>query len=260
MPSTPVYRLATATIPRSLRRHFTNETTPSIIVLEQAAGHAGLSRLMEVALGSRRQYHRQFHDAVIVLGQIDGPAIAATRAIFDEVATAGEFDFLAVSDLIAALKAQDAEARAVGAAFSQETGLLTFLTGDCERLVVPASAIAEHEAMGLPDHAAVSLIDEGHAVSFGMNYKVAFADLRLAHDPEYRAAVRQRTWQADRTFGGCLRRAREHRGLGQDQLGVADRSIRRIEAGIIGPDGIHAGTQKKIEKALRMTFEKIKEF
>jgi hypothetical protein len=252
----PILTQTSPALPHGLRQHLTNWTTKSVIVISRRAGNVGLRRFIRLAVSQQRT----FHDTVIVLTKNQPQATASIRGIFDDVVTGAEFSFQPELGLLAAVQAHDADDRAVATCYSEETGLLAFFTGDRQRLAVPVEAIPKRPVMGTPDFAAMALTNGGHTVTFGADYEVAFDGLRYAHDPDYQKVVRQRTRDQDQSFGACLRRARFHCRLGQEDLGVGVRTIRRIESGMIEKAGIRAGTQKKIEKALGLTFEKVKTY
>jgi hypothetical protein len=252
----PVYVISSPAVPHGLRHHFSRRTASSVVVITARAGDAGLRQLVQMVL----PYRRQYHDTVIMPSEQHPHAAAAIRGLFDDVATAAEFRFLPEVDLVAALKAHDADDRAVGACYSEATGLLTFITGDRQRLNIAADTIADHPVMGAPDLAAIALTDGGHTVTFGAGYEVAFDGLRYAHDPGYRAAVRKRARDQDQTFGARLRRARFHRRLGQGDLGVGARTIRRIEHGDMPEGGLRPSTRRKIETALGLSLADIRSF
>ena len=253
---TTVYYMASPSMPPGLRQHFKLWPVATVIVIGHFAGDVGLRRLLETALAQKPR----FQDTVIAPALIDPQTAAPVRAVFDEVATGAEFGFLAEADLVAALRAQDKADRAVGACYNAATELLVFFTGDAKRLVVPVATIAEDKVMGKPDLQAVALIDGGKTVTFGRRYRVTFEDIRIGLDPVYRTAVRQRDREQDLTFGGGLRRARIDKGFEQKDFGLSDRTLRRIETGIIKESGIRLATRKLIEKKLGMTFDEIRRY
>ncbi len=251
-----IFFMETTVLPSGLRRHLSRKSAPGILVIGHMAGEEGLRHLLEAVIAS----HRHHADTVLLPTAVQPRAVAPIRGIFDDVATGAEFDFLPEQELLEALRSHDPDDRAVGASYSSEAGVMSFITGDRQRLVVPTSAIAPHPVMGEPDYAAIAVSDGGHTVTFGGDYEVAFDGLRYLHDPVYRAIVRKRARDKDRSFGGCLRRARFHMGLGQGDFGVSDRTIRRIETGTDGERDINRRTRQLIERHLGMKFDRIKTF
>jgi hypothetical protein len=242
---------------KTIRRSITRL---GVLVIGHNVGTVVLRNCFEAAISKIRS-SKDIPDMVLFHNKVRPHAAASFRIIFeDKVATGDEFDFLPVRDLVNALRSHDSDDRAVGVSYSSETGVITFITGDVKRLIVPTSSMAIHDVMGKPDFDAISLTDGGHTVTFGGDYEVAFDGLRYAYDPAYRTVVRKRARDKDRSFGGCLRRARFHKGLGQADFGNAERTIRRIENGTDPQHRIGQKVLQLIERKLGMSLAEIKTY
>jgi hypothetical protein len=247
--------MMSAALPRGLLQHFRGKPRWSIIVVGEQAGDAGLHRLMEAALAERNWYR----DLLIVYPAITPQAAAPVRVVFGAVVTTVEYSLLDERDLVGVLRAPDAADRAISVAYSAATGLLALLAGDGKRLVVPASAIVTDPEQGVPDLEAIMVGEGGKEITFGPRYSVPFDRIRRDHDPDYRAMLRREELADDQRFGARLRRARVAAGLGQGDIrGLTARSLRRIEAGVVEEAAIRKGTRKRIERALKLSFEQIK--
>jgi len=227
---------------------------PGVVIIDTHATLAAVRQLLTLAL---RHQHRRRLSAILLI-PLEAATIAAMRAVFHEVLTAEEFTFLPVDDLLSALRSPDPGTRAIGVAFSRKLGLVTVVTGAMQRLVVPVGQILEQRKPSQAGEQAI-IGGGGRTIAFGKR-TVTIEAIRKAQDPLYRREVRRQARATDTSFGACLRRARLSRGLDQGGLGTSDRSIRSIEAGITAEKAIRRKTRKQIEKALRMTFEKVKTY
>jgi hypothetical protein len=252
----PVFFMRSAALTAALKRHIGQKAITGIVIVGHQAGEEGIRQLLKAVIPS----HRHRADTVLIPADIQPLSAVPIRGIFDDVATGAEFLFLPEKDLVEALRSHDFEDRAVGASYSPENQVMTFITGDRRRVIVPSSDILPNPVMGKPDFTSIAVTDGGHTVTFGSAYEVAFDGLRYNHDPAYRKVVRKRARDKDRSFGACLRRARFHKGLGQDDFGITDRTIRRIESGTDGEGSISRRTKQFIERRLGMSFEQIKSY
>lgn len=252
----PVFYMQSAVLSPALRHHIGQKTITGIVIIGRQAGEDGMRRLLKAVIPA----HRRRADTVLIPSDIQPRSAVPIRGIFDDVATGAEFIFLPEKDLVEALRSHDFEDRAIGASYSPENQVMTFITGDRKRVIVPSSDIPPHSVMGNPSLSSIAVTDGGHTVTFGSDYEVAFDGLRYNHDPAYRKVVRKRARDKERSFGACLRRARFHKGLGQDDFGITDRTIRRIENGIDNERGISRRTKQLIERRIGMSFEQIKSF
>jgi hypothetical protein len=246
----PVYHLTSPVLQRGLLRHLKSRSKRAVIVIGKQAGEDGLRQLLSAALAQRPRHH----DVLIILPPLPPPAVLPARAVFDAVATGGEFGFLDEEDLLWVLRAFIGRDLAVGVSYSAVTGLVTFLTGDTSWLVIPAEAIG-------PNPKTIAIIDKGKLVTCEGKQPATFDQVRSAHDPVYRADRRQTVRDHDRSFGSMLRKVRRDKGLDQDEFkGLTSKTIQRIELGEVSEDAIRRGTREVIEQTLRMTFAKIKAF
>jgi hypothetical protein len=252
----PVFFMQSAVLSPALRHHIGQKNITGIVVIGHRAGEKGMRHLLKAVIPA----HRRRADTVLIPADIQPRSAVPIRGIFDDVATGAEFVFLPEKDIVEALRSHDFDDRAIGTSYSPENQVMTFITGDRKRVIVPSADILPHPVMGKPDFASIAMTDGGHTVTFGSDYEVAFDGLRYNHDPAYRRMVRKRARDKDRSFGACLRRARFHKGLGQDDFGITDRTIRRIESGADSERSISRRTKQLIERRLGISFEQIKSF
>jgi len=135
---------------------------------------------------------------------------------------------------------------------------LSFVRGDCQRLVVPYSFFETSGDGTKPDFSKIRITDFGRTVELGP-YEASTDAILYEMDHEYRKKMRLRRKESERSFGAALFRLRKQRKLKRSDFpSLSAKTIARIERNEI--DMPHAGTVRIIVDRLGVSPEEIGDF
>lgn len=132
------------------------------------------------------------------------------------------------------------------------------IRGDCSRLSIPFKAFPKSGDGIAPNFRQFTIEDFGQTLRFG-DYEASTDSILYEYDPVYRKRARSKAKKLDKSFGGCLRRARLQKRLRQSDFeGIDVKEIGRIERGEVKQP--QQNTIVCIEKALELSKEEILAF
>jgi DNA-binding Xre family transcriptional regulator len=170
------------------------------------------------------------------------------RASFERVVASPGYRFLATSDMLAAMTAENAVDRLVGVLVSHETAELVLVRGDASTMAVPFAWFHPSPTGVAPDFDDVEVVDFGIGLRLG-SYEAAVEAILYELDRDFRARERQRRIEMDPTFGAALRRLRIQKGVARSGFpGISEKEIARIERGEVSRP--HAATLRAIADRL----------
>ncbi len=231
MPGTRVVRTAEE------RRSAFKETRNAIWI----ALHAAQMRdLVDFSTGG------QTASGLLLLEEVSSTRAAFLGGFFDRiVAKRRGVRFLPTDELLEVLTDENRTDYFIGGLFDPEDQALILYRGDLRTQVVPMPWF--HRPTGTkPNPEDFEVIDYGQTIRLG-DYEASTDAILYNFDAAYRKRAKKRQVEQDDSVGGCIRRLRLERGLGQgDFFGIPARTIRRIE-------------RNEVKKPQSKTLEKIAE-
>jgi hypothetical protein len=202
---------------------------------------------------------RQRRHRLLVLDHLEPSRSEVLHGLFTSVVVRdGVWRLLPGEELAEAVSADNAADLIIGGVVDQEAGVVRFIKGDLDSLVVPLSTFKPTPKGPKPDLDAMAFTDCGQTVKLG-EYEAAADAILYEHDRDYRKRARAYQRDVDGSFGGCLRRLRLQKGVGRgDFPGISAKEIARIERGEIKKP--HAATVKTIARKLGVEPAEIDEY
>lgn len=202
------------------------------------------------------------HDTWHRLLVLDEPSTARREllsTLFRVVVAPGNgVRLLAVEEIAEVLADKHPERFFIGGVVDAEDKALVLYRGSLERVVVPFSWFRTAPRGAKPDFGDFEVIDGGQTVRLG-KYEAAADAILYESDPSARARMKNNFVQADKSFGGALRRLRLQRGVRRNDFGgITAKTIARIERGEVGKP--HARTLARIAKKLDVKPDDIETF
>jgi hypothetical protein len=164
---------------------------------------------------------------------------------------------LPLVQIVKVVMAPDARDRIISGRVDLQTKMLKLVRGDFSSLLVPLSIFKPAGDGVVPDPTDFEVIDFGHAIRLGQ-YESAADAIFYEVDPEYRKRLREKRRAEEQTFGASLRRLRLQRGLRQSDFGFPQRTIARIESGVVAKP--HPATVRQIADCLGVQPDEIETF
>jgi hypothetical protein len=194
--------------------------------------------------GLRPRRHR-----LLVLDRLAACRSEILRGLFASVVVRdGGWRLLPAEELAQAVSAENAADLIIGGVVDHEAGVVRFIKGDLDSLLVPIVTFRVTPHGPKPDLDAMQLTDCGQTVKLG-EYEAAADAILYEHEPSYRKRVKARRRRQDGSFGGCLRRLRLQQGVRRDDFpGISAKEIARIERSEIRKP--HAATIKIVARKL----------
>ena len=196
---------------------------------------------------------------VVVLASLDAARQAVLDAVFRRVLVQDrDAGFLPLEELAEVFASPNREELLIGGVVDLQDEVVVLYRGNMEPLLVP-TAWFEPSGDGVrPDFGDFAVADFGQTVRFG-DYEATAEAILYEFDAEYRRRARRRLREADRTFGGSLRRLRLQKGVRRDDFpGLSEKQVARIERGEISKP--RASTIAALAKRLGVRPEEIEEY
>jgi hypothetical protein len=168
--------------------------------------------------------------------------------------------FLPPDEIAEVMASANAGDYAIGAEIDEHDDVMLLYLGTLERVPVPLDFFRPSGTGKKPEFGKFSVIDSGQTLKFG-DYEATVDAVLYDRDPAYRKRAKANRIRQDNTFGGAFKRLRLLRGLTQSSFkGVTEREIRRIERNEVEPGNLRSDTRRTIERALRVSVDKIREY
>ena len=185
---------------------------------------------------------------LLAIDPVGSDRAESLRASFGRVVASPGYRFLATSDLLAVMTAENAADRLVGVLVSRETAELVLVRGDASTMAVPFTWFHVTPTGVAPDFDDVEVVDFGIGLRLG-SYEAAVEAILYELDRDFRARERQRRIEMDPSFGAALRRLRIQKGVPRSGFpGISEKEIARIERGEVARP--HAATLRAIASRL----------
>jgi hypothetical protein len=212
-------------------------------------------QLLRWLAGSPLHFRRH---RLLVLAQLKRSRSEILQGMFTSVvAPDAIWRMLPREELAEAVSAPNAPDLIIGGVVDEEGGVIRFIKGDLESLVVPVSAFKATPVGPSPNLAAMEFTDYGQTIKLG-EFEAAVDAILYEHDRDFRRRARARLRAEDRSLGGAIRRLRVQRGVGRGGFpGVSSKEIARIERGQIKKP--QQSTLKTIAEALSVRVEELTE-
>lgn len=169
---------------------------------------------------------------LLLLDTVDVSSREVLRGIFSTViTTADAWAFLPDEELAEAVMDANAPDLIIGGIVDKQAGLIRFIRGHLESLVVPLAMFTGSEGSPTPNFEEIKLSDFGHTVCFG-TYEAATDAILYETDREYRRRIKAKHLAEDSSLGSAIRRLRLQKGVSRDEFpDLSSKELARIERG-----------------------------